>query len=97
MNKATSLRYRALSGMFRAIKVNKMLDKQGDEFDTLLNEYRKKQKKPLKRQRMRSLKKRPKKQRMRKQKKHRTVRWRSLRRRPKRSLREAVSKSVTGS
>ena len=48
MNKATSLRYRALSGMFRAIKVNKMLDKQGDEFDTLLNEYRKKQKKPLK-------------------------------------------------
>ena len=48
MNKATSLRYRALSGMFRAIKVNKMLDKQGDEFDTLLNEYRKKQKKTLK-------------------------------------------------
>ena len=43
-----SHRYRALNTLFRAIKVNRMLDKQGDEFDALLEEYREKQKKTLK-------------------------------------------------
>ena len=33
MHKTTSIRYRALSAMLRAIKVNKMLDKKGDELD----------------------------------------------------------------
>ena len=43
-----SHRYRVLNTLFRAIKVNRMLDKQGDEFDALLEEYREKQKKTLK-------------------------------------------------
>ena len=37
-----------VSGLFKLIGVNKMLDKQGAEFDKLLEGYSKKQKKPLK-------------------------------------------------
>ena len=44
----TSLAYKAVNTLFRAINVKKMLDKQGDEFDALLEEYSRKQKKPLK-------------------------------------------------
>ena len=39
MSRSTSLRYKALSTMFRVIKVNKMLDKQGSELNALLEEY----------------------------------------------------------
>ena len=43
-----SLRYRALEKMFSLIGVNKMLDKEGEQWEKLLSEYSKKQKKPLK-------------------------------------------------
>ena len=44
----TSKRYKAVYTLFKAIGVKKMLDKQGAEFDALLEEYKEKQKKPLK-------------------------------------------------
>jgi acetyl esterase/lipase len=37
-----------ISGMFKLIGVNKMLDKEGTEFERLLETYKEKQKKPLK-------------------------------------------------
>ena len=43
-----SIRYRMVRILFKAIGVNKMLDKQGSDFDKLLAEYKEKQKKPLK-------------------------------------------------
>lgn len=43
-----SIQARMVSGLFKLIGVNKMLDKQGAEFDKLLENYSKKQKKPLK-------------------------------------------------
>ena len=43
-----SLQAKLVSGLFKMIGVNKMLDKQGEDFDKLLEKYREKQKKPLK-------------------------------------------------
>ncbi|MBR1384654.1 MAG: alpha/beta hydrolase [Ruminococcus sp.] len=43
-----SLRYRALEKMFLLIGVNKMLDKEGEQWEKLLADYSEKQKKPLK-------------------------------------------------
>lgn len=43
-----SLQYKMVSGLFKIMGVNKMLDKQGTEFDKLLSDYAIKQKKPLK-------------------------------------------------
>ena len=43
-----SIQARMVSGLFKLIGVNKMLDKQGAEFDKLLKNYSNKQKKPLK-------------------------------------------------
>ncbi len=37
-----------ISGLFKLIGVNKMLDKQGADFEKLLKSYKEKQKKPLK-------------------------------------------------
>ena len=37
-----------ISGLFKLIRVNKMLDKQGADFEKLLESYKEKQKKPLK-------------------------------------------------
>ena len=37
-----------ISGLFKVIGVNKMLDKEGADFDKLLENYKKKQKNPLK-------------------------------------------------
>lgn len=37
-----------ISGLFKMIGVNKMLDKQGEDFTKLLEKYKEKQKKPLK-------------------------------------------------
>ena len=43
-----SIQAKMISGLFKLISVNKMLDKQGAEFDKLLENYSRKQKKPLK-------------------------------------------------
>ena len=43
-----SVRAKMVSGLFKMLGVNKMLDKQGEEFDKLLEKYKVKQKKPLK-------------------------------------------------
>ena len=43
-----SFQYKMIETMFRLIGVNKMLDKQGEDFQKLLDDYDKKQKKPLK-------------------------------------------------
>ena len=43
-----SIRYKLIETMFGAIGVNKMLDKQGADFEKLLKDYSAKQKKPLK-------------------------------------------------
>jgi acetyl esterase/lipase len=43
-----SVRAKMVSGLFKMLGVNKMLDKQGEEFDKLLEKYKAKQKKPLK-------------------------------------------------
>lgn len=43
-----SIRYKMVRTLFRVIGVNKMLDKQGEDFKKLLAEYQKKQKKSLK-------------------------------------------------
>ncbi|MBQ3940444.1 MAG: alpha/beta hydrolase [Oscillospiraceae bacterium] len=43
-----SFQYKMVSGLFRLIGVRKMLDKEGAEFEKLLEKYRKKQQKPLK-------------------------------------------------
>lgn len=43
-----SIQAKMVSGLFKLISVNKMLDKQGAEFDKLLENYSEKQKKPLK-------------------------------------------------
>lgn len=43
-----SVRYKLIETMFGALSVNKMLDKQGTDFEKLLAEYSEKQKKPLK-------------------------------------------------
>ncbi|MBR2295316.1 MAG: alpha/beta hydrolase [Clostridiales bacterium] len=43
-----SIRARMVGGLFKLMGVNKMLDKQGPEFDKLLETYKEKQKKPLK-------------------------------------------------
>ena len=43
-----SVQYNMVSGLFKLLGVNRMLDKQGADFDKLLATYGKKQKKPLK-------------------------------------------------
>ena len=43
-----SVRAKMVSGLFKMLGVNKMLDKQSEEFDKLLEKYKVKQKKPLK-------------------------------------------------
>lgn len=43
-----SLQAKMISGLFQLIGVNKMLDKEGEDFDRLLENYKEKQKKPLK-------------------------------------------------
>ena len=43
-----SFRYKLLETMFGALGVNKMLDKQGADFEKLLADYSRKQKTPLK-------------------------------------------------
>ncbi len=43
-----SIQAKMVSGMFKLLGVNKMLDKQGEDFHKLLENYNKKQKKPLK-------------------------------------------------
>lgn len=43
-----SIQYKLVSGLFKLIGVNKILDKQGKDFDKLLESYKEKQKKPLK-------------------------------------------------
>ncbi len=43
-----SIQAKMISGMFKLLGVNRMLDKQGEDFDKLLKKYNKKQKKPLK-------------------------------------------------
>ena len=43
-----SIQYKMVSGLFKLIGVNKMLDKTGADFDKLLETYKEKQKKPLK-------------------------------------------------
>lgn len=43
-----SFQYKMISGMFKLIGVNKMLDKEGADFSRLLDSYKDKQKKPLK-------------------------------------------------
>ena len=43
-----SIRAKMVSGLFKMLGVNKMLDKQGEEFDKLLEKYKAKQKKQLK-------------------------------------------------
>lgn len=43
-----SIQYKMISGLFKVIGVNKMLDKEGADFDKLLENYKKKQKNPLK-------------------------------------------------
>ncbi len=44
----SSFRAKMISGLFRLIGVNKMLDKQGEDFQKLLEKYKEKQKNPLK-------------------------------------------------
>lgn len=43
-----SIQYKMVSGLFKLIGVNKMLDKEGADFEKLLEDYKEKQKKPLK-------------------------------------------------
>ena len=43
-----SIRYKMVRTLFKTIGVNKMLDKQGEDFEKQLAEYQEKQKKPLK-------------------------------------------------
>ncbi len=43
-----SFQAKMISGLFKMIGVNKMLDKEGEDFQKLLNNYKEKQKKPLK-------------------------------------------------
>lgn len=43
-----SIQAKMVSGLFKLIGVNKMLDKQGADFEKLLEKYKEKQKKPLK-------------------------------------------------
>lgn len=43
-----SFSYKIIQSLFKILRVNKMLDKEGKEFRKLLEEYDKKQKKPLK-------------------------------------------------
>lgn len=43
-----SFRYKLVETLFGALGVNKMLDKQGKDFEKLLKNYGEKQKKPLK-------------------------------------------------
>jgi len=47
-NSIPSLQYKMVNGLFKLISVNKMLDKQGADFEKLLIDYSKKQKRPLK-------------------------------------------------
>lgn len=42
-----SVQYKLVNTLFRMLRVNKMLDKEGEEFEKLLETYRIKQKKPL--------------------------------------------------
>ena len=42
-----SIRYKMVRTLFKVIGVNKMLDKQGEDFEKLLTKYKEKQKKPL--------------------------------------------------
>lgn len=42
-----SIQYKMVNALFRMLRVNKMLDKEGPEFEKLLETYRMKQKKPL--------------------------------------------------
>lgn len=42
-----SIQYKLVNTLFRVLRVNKMLDKEGPEFEKLLETYRIKQKKPL--------------------------------------------------
>lgn len=43
-----SFQAKMVSGLFKMIGVNKMLDKEGEDFQKLLDDYKEKQKKPLK-------------------------------------------------
>ena len=43
-----SIQAKMISGLFKLIGVNRMLDKQGADFEKLLESYKEKQKKPLK-------------------------------------------------
>ncbi len=43
-----SIQAKMISGLFKMLRVNKMLDKQGTDFQKLLERYKEKQKKPLK-------------------------------------------------
>lgn len=45
-----SFQAKMVSGLFKMIGVNKMLDKDGEDFRKLLDKYKEKQKKPLKMQ-----------------------------------------------
>ncbi len=42
-----SIQVKMISGLFKLIGVNRMLDKQGADFEKLLESYKEKQKKPL--------------------------------------------------
>ena len=42
-----SIQYKMINTLFRMLRVNKMLYKEGPAFDKLLENYREKQKKPL--------------------------------------------------
>ena len=44
----TSIRYRIVERLFKTLRVNQMLDKQGTDFNKLLEKYKTEQKKPLK-------------------------------------------------
>lgn len=44
----SSVRYKMVETLFKAIRVNKILDKQGEDFEKLLHSCKEKQKKPLK-------------------------------------------------
>ncbi len=43
-----SIQAKMISGIFKLVGVNKMLDKQGEDFEKLLENYKEKQKRPLK-------------------------------------------------
>ena len=44
----SSIQYKLVNALFKMLRVNKMLDKEGPEFEKLLETYQVKQKKPRK-------------------------------------------------